>query len=62
VDTYKVGLCVARVEPKPIAEALEMMFDDVKLQEWKQNALKAAIELNWQYEQEVLKSVYTPLL
>ena len=29
VDTYKVGLCVTRVEPKLIAEALEMMFDDV---------------------------------
>jgi hypothetical protein len=38
------------------------MFNDDQLAKWKANALRAAAELNWQREQEVVKKVYAPLL
>jgi hypothetical protein len=38
------------------------MFDGGELSDWKKNALQASKELNWQREQEVVRSIYSALL
>jgi glycosyltransferase involved in cell wall biosynthesis len=61
VEGYNLGRVVSRVEPREIATALQEMFSDENGGVWKLNALKAAKELNWQREQEVVRKVYEPL-
>jgi glycosyltransferase involved in cell wall biosynthesis len=61
VEGYNLGRVVNRVEPREIATALQEMFSDENVGVWKLNALKAARELNWQREQEVVRKVYEPL-
>jgi glycosyltransferase involved in cell wall biosynthesis len=61
VDTYKIGKVVSRVEPREIACALHQMFESGELETWRNNAFKAAQELNWQNEQAVIRHVYSAL-
>jgi len=61
VEGYNLGRVLSRVEPREIATALQEMFSDENGGVWKLNALKAAKELNWQREQEVVRKVYEPL-
>jgi glycosyltransferase involved in cell wall biosynthesis len=61
VDAYKIGAVVTSVEPHEIATDLQSMFDSGELELWRKNAFKAAQELNWQQEQEVIRKVYGPL-
>jgi glycosyltransferase involved in cell wall biosynthesis len=61
VDAYKIGMVVNRVEAHAIASALQEMFASGQLEMWRQNARNAATELNWQLEQEVIRSIYEPL-
>jgi glycosyltransferase involved in cell wall biosynthesis len=61
VDTYKIGKVVSKVEPTEIATALSDMLESGELDNWKRNALVAAQSLNWQREQEVIRTVYGPL-
>jgi glycosyltransferase involved in cell wall biosynthesis len=61
VETHKIGMVVSRVEPQSIASALQDMFASGNLSVWRNNALSAAKELNWQREQEVIRKVYEPL-
>jgi glycosyltransferase involved in cell wall biosynthesis len=61
VDVYKIGMVVNRVEPQAIATALKEMFKADQLEMWRKNARNAAKELNWQIEQEVIRSIYEPL-
>ena len=61
VETFKIGMVVSRVEPQIIASALRDMFASGNLSVWRNNALSAANELNWQREQEVIREVYAPL-
>jgi glycosyltransferase involved in cell wall biosynthesis len=62
VETYNIGVVVSKVEPKEIAFSLQQMFDGGELGEWRKNAIHAAQELNWQREQEVVRSVYSAFL
>ncbi len=62
VEGHDIGCIVRQVEPRFIAEALQHMFNDDALSLWKANALRAAVDLNWQREQEVVRSVYQSLL
>jgi glycosyltransferase involved in cell wall biosynthesis len=61
VEGYEIGKVVSRVEPREIASALQNMFEGGELEMWRTNARKAAHELNWQREQEVIRNVYGPL-
>ena len=61
VEGYEIGKVVSRVEPREIASALQNMFEGGELEMWRTNARKAARELNWQREQEVIRNVYGPL-
>ena len=62
VETYKIGAVVRQVEPQEIAASLQQMFDGGELGEWRKNAIHASQELNWQREQEVVRSVYSAFL
>jgi glycosyltransferase involved in cell wall biosynthesis len=62
VETYKIGAVVRQVEPQEIAVSLQQMFDGGSLSVWSKNAIHAAQELNWQREQEVVRSVYGAFL
>lgn len=55
VEDYQVGLTIENHSPGHIADRInEMLSDEKRLATWKTNALKAAIELNWQKEEQVL--------
>lgn len=62
VKGYEVGMCVERVEPKCIAEAILTMSDPGRQKIWRSNTTKAKMELNWQTESRVLQRIYRPLL
>jgi glycosyltransferase involved in cell wall biosynthesis len=62
VETYNIGAVVSEVEPREIAASLQQMFDGGELGEWSKNAIQASKELNWQREQEVVRSVYSAFL
>jgi glycosyltransferase involved in cell wall biosynthesis len=62
VETYNIGAVVSKVEPQEIAASLQQMFDGGSLIVWSKNAIHAAQELNWQREQEVVRSVYSAFL
>ncbi|MFM7729023.1 MAG: glycosyltransferase, partial [Flavobacteriales bacterium] len=61
VEGYDIGRIVSRVDPRVIAETLTHMFNDAELAKWKSNALRAAQEVNWQREQEVVRELYESL-
>ncbi|MFM9004738.1 MAG: glycosyltransferase, partial [Flavobacteriales bacterium] len=58
VEGYNIGRIVSQVDPPVIAETLTLMFNDAELEKWKSNALRAAQEVNWQREQEVVRELY----
>ncbi|MEN9640799.1 MAG: hypothetical protein RLZZ262_2668 [Bacteroidota bacterium] len=62
VDSYQVGMCVAQVEPKMIAETIQAMTSKEKQNFWRSNTQRAKIELNWQVESLVLARIYAPYL
>ncbi|MEO9532283.1 MAG: glycosyltransferase [Crocinitomicaceae bacterium] len=59
VEEYQVGVVCDSHHPDDIAKRLNAVFaNQDMLKRFKKNAKKAAIELNWQKETEVLKSIY----
>ena len=59
---YQVGTCINTHEPKHIAETINNIFsNEAKLAEWKENTKKVAEILNWEHEEQKLKSVYEHL-
>lgn len=63
VDHYNVGECIEGHDPGHIALCLSSMLEnEEQLAEWKRNARKAATELCWENEEEMLKQVYAKFL
>jgi len=59
IDTYQVGTFIPDHQPQHIAKKVNEIFSQPeKLMQWKQNAQKAASELNWEKESVKLKEVY----
>ena len=59
VEGYEVGLVCPFHDVNSIAESLnKLLADSNKMKVFKENTKKAALELNWQKETEVLKSIY----
>ncbi|MCO6501327.1 MAG: glycosyltransferase [Vicingus serpentipes] len=55
VHQYEVGVVLKQHEAKYLAETIKkMLADEEKMNQWKQNAKKAAQELNWEKEQQVI--------
>lgn len=61
VDEYEVGLTVDSSNPKAIADAIEKMRESGTAV-YSEALRKAASELNWDHERNVLAEVLTPLL
>ncbi len=59
VNGYKIGIVVENHQPKTIAQAINKMLTNKNLyQTFKTNTIKAAQQLTWQNECEVLKDIY----
>jgi len=59
VDQYQIGAIADTHQRKELAEIIKTaLFDQEKRQIWKQNLPKAAAELCWENEEEILKQVY----
>jgi len=59
IDTYHVGTFIPDYKPQHIAQKVNEIFSHPEmLAQWKQNAQKAASELNWENESVKLKEVY----
>ncbi|MBK9292427.1 MAG: glycosyltransferase [Bacteroidetes bacterium] len=63
VETYDVGLCIQSHKPEEIALAVNEIFgDEQRLERWKLNAAKAALELCWENEEPILIACYEQYL
>ena len=63
VEQYQIGLIAETHQRKELAEIMKTaLFDQEKRLVWKQNLPKAAEELCWENEEEVLKQVYRQFL
>lgn len=59
VETYEVGYVLKSHQPEEIAHKIEgIMSDKKRLQSCKENTIKAAKQLNWQQEKQVLKTIF----
>jgi glycosyltransferase involved in cell wall biosynthesis len=59
VDQYQVGKCIEKHEAKHIAEKITgMLNNQEQMQIWKENAKKAALELNWEKEKHVIANLF----
>src|ERR1035437_165432 len=57
IDKYKVGLYISLENPEEIKETLQRLIDDEELRiAFRNNCLKAALELNWEKEIDKLFS------
>lgn len=62
VEGYKVGICTLERDPEKLSEIIrQMLYDEVKRKEWKQNCVIASEELCWEKEEEILQKVFENL-
>jgi glycosyltransferase involved in cell wall biosynthesis len=60
IETWNLGSIIMEVSPQSIANAVKDIFsNDLRYQQWKENCLIAAQELNWQKEKNILKQIYS---
>jgi len=63
VEGYKVGLVAQNHEPAHIASCIkEMLSDPERLAFWRENCLNAALSLNWENEEAVIRGIYARFL
>ena len=62
VETWNVGRITPDHAPETIARMLQEMLESPEYEVWKENARKAAAELNWEREEEELRKVYAEFL
>jgi glycosyltransferase involved in cell wall biosynthesis len=59
VEHYDLGLTVDPADIQAIRKTIEKMISDRnRLKQWKENALRAALELNWENEEKKLIQIY----
>lgn len=61
IQDYGVGEVAASLDPQKLAAQMQTMLTSPKLDEWKQNALKARTQLNWETETKVLSTIIDEL-
>ena len=62
IEHYDVGVIVHDLSPANISEKLQLMANDKNArQRWKANCQKAATELCWENEENVLREIYLSL-
>ena len=59
VNKYQLGLAIEKHDAKHIAEKINSMInDDKQMSVWKENAKKAALNLNWDKEKHVIAELF----
>lgn len=59
IESYDIGCIIQSHNPENIAESITFMLNDEEsLRKWKVNLEKAASELNWNVEEQVLKGIF----
>lgn len=61
IHTYQVGWIIDEITPKKVAAAMKMAIASSDRAQFKTNCFIATEELNWEKEEEVLRSIYTSL-
>jgi glycosyltransferase involved in cell wall biosynthesis len=57
IETYEVGDFIPNHDPEQMAKKVNEIFSDsARLKRWKQNTQRAARELNWENESQILKN------
>ena len=60
IDFYDVGTYIGQRDPIQLGKFVNTLLKDkMQLERWRQNALKAARELNWQEEEQKLFAIYS---
>ncbi len=63
VEKYKVGKIAQNHNPAHFAQCIkEMLADSEQLRSWHLNCLKAAKELNWETEEQTIRSIFHKFL
>jgi len=63
VEHYQIGIIAETHQRKELAELMKVaLFDEEKRLVWKQNLMKAAKELCWENEEEILRQIYMRFL
>jgi len=63
IETYKIGEIVNSHKPEIIAETINNIFNSKdKTNQWKENLKKAAIELCWENEKNIVINLYSVFL
>jgi len=61
VEHYQVGLVAESHQRKELAELMKIaLFDQDRINFWKQNSPQAASELCWEKEENILRQIYSP--
>lgn len=60
-EKYKIGLMIKEIEPRSIAAKINEMLHSGKKEQWKAECRRAALEYNWQREEEKLIEIFTGL-
>lgn len=59
VENYKVGVLIENHDPRHIADKINFMLQNNYKAKLKENLINASSVLNWEAEEEVLRSVYS---
>ena len=57
IEDYKVGEIAISFNPEKLAKQMQDMLSSPKMVDWKQNAHKARVDLNWESETKVLSNM-----
>ncbi len=58
VNQYQIGETIDKLDPKLIAQKIDsMLSNEQQITVWKSNARKAALELNWEKEKQVISTL-----
>jgi glycosyltransferase involved in cell wall biosynthesis len=61
IEQYEIGTFIENHDPKHIASAIDKMLkDEIQMELYRKNTLKAASELNWENEKKVLIEIFAP--
>jgi glycosyltransferase involved in cell wall biosynthesis len=61
IHSYNVGWIIDDITPEKVADAMNRAVSSSERAQFKANCLRAAEELNWEKEEEVLRSIYSAL-
>jgi len=59
IEEYGVGVVLEDLSPEFVGKVInDMLQDSTKMEQYRENCYKAALKLNWQEEEKVLREIY----